>query len=107
MAIPVTNGSGWAWIDRDRDGTTEFYSYRPLTDLWVFKLYLDPNTDVDPRIELLDRVQHDGHIRRSVRINDVLYAISDNSVTAHAILDPSRRAGPRAFRPAKWSDCRC
>jgi hypothetical protein len=93
LAIPVTNGSGWTWIDRNADGTGDHYVYRPLTELWVFKLYLDPNTDVHPRIELLDRVEHDGHIRRSVRIEDVLYAISDNAVTAHSILDPSQTLG--------------
>jgi uncharacterized secreted protein with C-terminal beta-propeller domain len=93
LAIPVTNGGGWTVIDRDGDGTNEFYSYRPLTDLWVFKLYLDPLTDIAQRIELLDRVEHDGYIRRSVRIEDVLYAISDNAVTAHAILDPSQVLG--------------
>lgn len=88
LAIPVTNGGGWEWIDRDGDGTREFYTYRPRTDLWVFQLNLDPATD-EAAIELLGRVQHDGHIRRSVRIGDVLYAVSENTVTAHAILDPA------------------
>lgn len=88
LAIPVTNGGGWEWIDRDGDGTREFYHYRPRTDLWVFQLNLDPATD-EAAIELLGRVQHDGHIRRSVRIGDVLYAVSENTVSAHPILDPA------------------
>jgi hypothetical protein len=88
LAIPVTNGGGWEWIDRNGDGTREFYTYRPRTDLYVFQLNLDPNIDLAP-IRLLGNVQHDGHIRRSVRIADVLYAVSENTVSAHPILDPS------------------
>ncbi len=97
LAIPVTNGGGWEWIDRDGDGTAEFYSYRPRTDLWVFQLDLNPATSSDAVIDLLGRVQHDGRIRRSVRIGDVLYAISENTVTAHPILDPSTMIGKVHF----------
>ncbi|MEX2188371.1 MAG: beta-propeller domain-containing protein [Pirellulales bacterium] len=93
LAIPVTNGGGWEWIDRDGDGTQEFYSYRPRTDLWVFHLNLNPTFAPVSAIELLGRIQHDGTIRRSVRIGDVLYAISENTVTAHPILNPSTMIG--------------
>jgi hypothetical protein len=54
----------------------------------VFQLELNPETDPEG-ITLLGRVQHDGTIRRSVRIGDVLYAISENTVTAHPITDPA------------------
>lgn len=96
LAIPVTNGGGWEWIDRDGDGTREFYSYRPRTDLWVFQLSMDAAAN-EEGIALLGRVQHDGTIRRSVRIGDVLYAISENTVSAHPILDPATMIGKVHF----------
>ena len=59
----------------------------PQTHLYVFKI----DTSADPRsakLELLGTVQHDTPIDRTVRVEDVLYSISSDTVSAHPILSP-------------------
>ena len=91
LTIPVTNGGGWMAIDRDADGVVDVQTYRPRTDLWVFQMSLPEAGDPEQKagIELLGRIEDDSRLRRSVRIEDFVYAISDNSVSVHQILDPS------------------
>jgi hypothetical protein len=54
--------------------------------------HLDLPAPEDPqreaRLEFLGTVTDDAQVRRSVRIEDMLYSISNNSVTVHPILDP-------------------
>ncbi len=63
----------------------------PQYGLWVF--HIDPyaySSDGEGRgeISLLGRIEHDSAVRRSVRIEDLLYTISVDMVTVHQILDP-------------------
>ena len=84
LAIPITNGGGWIQVDRDGDGAEEFGTYRPRTELWVFEI----DTNDSGSIELLGQIEHDAEVRRSVRIEDLLYSISQHSVKVHPILEP-------------------
>ncbi|MEX0641068.1 MAG: beta-propeller domain-containing protein, partial [Pirellulales bacterium] len=96
VAIPVNNGNGWISVDRDGDAVNDVSIWRPTTDLWVLKL--DPDADPsDGAVELLGRVHHEAQMRRSLRIADVLYAVSDSTVTAHPILDPNTKLGEVHF----------
>jgi len=55
------------------------------TDLVVFRI----DTGTDPAFERLGTIQHADSIDRSVRIGDVLYAVSTSVVTAHPLADPA------------------
>ena len=92
LAIPVSS-DGWIEVDRDGDGVMDLGTYRPRTELWVFRV--DPN-DADP-IQLLGQIEHDAEVRRSVQIEDLLYSISDSTVKAHAIQDPKALVGQLNF----------
>jgi hypothetical protein len=59
--------------------------------MWVFQI--DPYAYSDDgqglgEISLLGRIEHDSDVRRSVRIDDLLYSISVDTVAVHEILDP-------------------
>jgi uncharacterized secreted protein with C-terminal beta-propeller domain len=98
LAIPVSN-NGLEWVDRDGDGATDVESYRPRTDLYVFHIEL-PEAGAaqrDAKLEFLGTVSDDAHVRRSLRIEDMLYSISDNSVSVHPILDPKTLVGQLHF----------
>jgi hypothetical protein len=89
LTIPVAN-DGWVWVDRDGDGGSDVQTYRPRTDLYVFRVDMpsDASPDTKAAIRLLGTVSDDAQIRRSVRIEQFLYSISDNSVSVHEILNP-------------------
>jgi uncharacterized secreted protein with C-terminal beta-propeller domain len=100
VAIPVTNGNGWVSIDRDGDGAAEIQTYRPQTDLWVFQLDMPSDPGAEPKaagIKLLGRIQHDTDVRRSVRIEDLLYSVSYNSVKVNKLLNPETELGQLHF----------
>jgi uncharacterized secreted protein with C-terminal beta-propeller domain len=90
LTLPVSN-DGWIWIDRDGDGGADLESYRPRTDLYVFRVQLPESGAADRSAELqfLGTITDDAQVRRSVRIEDLLYSISDNSVSVHPLLDPA------------------
>jgi len=76
--------------------STDWCRYRYQYELWVFHIdkaaNIDPTADdgsILPRgdIELMGRVEHKTSIRRSVRIGEVLYSISDSVVSAHSFDD--------------------
>ena len=58
--------------------------------LWLFRI--DVLADAD-KIELLGQIEHESHVRRSVRIGEVLFSISDDTVKAHEILAPDAPLG--------------
>ncbi len=89
LTIPISN-DGWVWIDRNSDGISDIQSYRPRTDLYVFNIEMPSalTPDTKPSIQFLGTIQDDAAIRRSVRIEQFLYSISDNSVSVHEILNP-------------------
>jgi uncharacterized secreted protein with C-terminal beta-propeller domain len=92
LAIPVT-ATAPRLFDRDGDGVAESFGSETKSSLYVFKLNLNPTfAPVDP-IELLGTIEHDTEISRSVRIGDVLYAISSSTVSAHPILHPDQSLG--------------
>ncbi len=94
LAIPVSSGE-WTMEDRDGDGIKESNLYQPRTELWVWRI--DPSSNGEQAVALLGRIEHDSYVRRSVRIGDTLYSISDSEVKAQAILDPSSQLGAVYF----------
>jgi hypothetical protein len=90
LTLPVSN-DGWIWMDRDGDGAADVESYRPRTDLYVFHVELPESGAADRTAELqfVGTITDDAQVRRSVRIEDLLYSISDNSVSVHPLLDPA------------------
>ena len=74
LALPVTNGER---------GT------RRRTNLYVFQIDL-PAGGNPAQITLLGQVEHNSPVRRSVRIEDYIFSISENSVKVQPILDPVR-----------------
>ena len=90
LAIPVSSYE-WSLLDRDGDGAGETSIYRPRTELWVWRI--DTTTEGEGAVEPLGRIEHDSYVRRSVRIGDTLYSLSDVEVKAHQILNPSVELG--------------
>jgi uncharacterized secreted protein with C-terminal beta-propeller domain len=60
-------------------------------DLWVFHVDAPQSNGTNAReghLSMLGRISHDASVQRSVRIGTHLFAISDNEVTSHDLLDP-------------------
>jgi hypothetical protein len=53
--------------------------------------------DTRAAIKLLGTITDDAQIRRSVRIEQFIYSISDNSISAHEILNPKAQVGDLHF----------
>jgi uncharacterized secreted protein with C-terminal beta-propeller domain len=69
------------------------------TDLVVFRI----ETGADAAFERLGTIQHADSIDRSVRIGDVLYAVSPGLVTAHPLAAPAvQLAAAELSAPAEW-----
>jgi len=69
------------------------------TDLVVFRI----DTGADAAFERLGTIQHADSIDRSVRIGDVLYAVSPGLVTAHPLAAPAvELAAAELSAPAEW-----
>lgn len=94
LTLAVTS-AGW-WLP----GADRCY-LPPKTQLFVFRIdvpWADGQNPSDPnggnsaaaagRIELLGTIEHDQPIRRSVRIEDYLYAISQDTLSVHELLHP-------------------
>ena len=73
------------WVDSNGDGVADNDDWRRGSALWVF--------DVSPSlgIELRGKAVHDSQVLRSVRIGDVLYSISAESIQASPILQPETK----------------
>lgn len=82
LAIPVSV-AGSELVDSDDDGLADSWTYHQLNELRVLKI------DVDHGIGLLGRIEHDGFVRRSLRIEDLLYSISDTGVKVNRFDDPN------------------
>ncbi len=83
LTLPIHGGGTWT----EEDGEPTFTE--PRTDVWVFKVHTDDTSE--PRtggFELLGRVEHEMDARRTVRIEDKLYVISDDTVSMHELIDP-------------------
>ncbi|MFO0900548.1 MAG: beta-propeller domain-containing protein [Pirellulales bacterium] len=83
LAFPVTTPV--PWVDSNGDGVADNDDWRRGSALWVF--------DVSPSlgIELRGKAVHDSQVLRSVRIGDVLYSISAESIQASPILQPETK----------------
>jgi hypothetical protein len=98
LTVPVSN-DGWIWMDRTSDGINDVQTWRPRTDLYVFGVEL-PTAEspaTKPALTLLGTIEDDAQIRRSVRIEQFLYSISNNSVTVHQIRDPKAQVAELHF----------
>lgn len=59
--------------------------YQRVNELWVFQIAPDLGEEA---ISLLGQIEHERSMLRSVRIGDVLFAISTDTVTSHPLLTP-------------------
>ena len=83
LALPVTDPAAEISVDRNGDGVADISENRPRTDLWVFHIDLPGEGDPGAGIEFLGRIEQSGAVRRSVRIEDYLYSISNNSIEVY------------------------
>jgi hypothetical protein len=77
--------------------TLPVQGYDPKTwqlesDLWVLRI------DVSFGIQLLGKIRHQTPVRRSVRINDMLYSISQDAVRAQPVVRPENKVGEELLR---------
>jgi len=93
LAIPVSNGSNQVWIDRDGDGEGDFWAYRPQSDIWVMEV--SPEVGVKP----YGIVKFDSRARRTLRIGDLLYGMSDTTIKAQPFSDLKDLQGELYFGP--------
>jgi uncharacterized secreted protein with C-terminal beta-propeller domain len=104
FAIEPTNWSWW-WgsgseAEWDHHAVGYFPEYHTLTipvygtytagnysslqsSLWIFQV------GVTTGFQLLGQVNHDSQVRRSLRIDDQLYSVADDSIQAHPIAGPT------------------
>ncbi len=97
LAIPMTsvestpaepdNWRPWLWQERN--------------ELWVFQIDV---TAGDEAIGLLGRIEHDSVVRRSLRIGEMLYSVSEHEVQVHPILDPSTQLATVPLGPLVLND---
>lgn len=76
--------------DGEAAGSVDAPRSRHQSALWVFRI--DVQADAN-KVELLGQIEHGSNLRRSVRIGDVLFSISHETVKAHEILDPDAQLG--------------
>ena len=76
--------------DGEASGSLDAPRSRHQSALWVFRI--DVQADAN-KIELLGQIEHRSNLRRSVRIGDVLFSISHETVKVHEILDPDAQLG--------------
>jgi hypothetical protein len=87
LVVPF-HESGWETVDDATGRPVEQWYVRH--NFWVF--HLDP-TEGEGAIEVLGQIAHGSPAMRSVRIGDVLYTLSVETVQAHSLLDPSNKRG--------------
>ena len=92
VAIPE-GGDVWEPIGTEFANSLGGSCYQPpKTQVWVFRI--DPSADpaADPpgeNIQLLGQIEHEGNVRRTVRIGNLLYAVSEDAVSVHEVLNPA------------------
>lgn len=94
LAMPITSGAFEVPVDWDNDGQADYTYMQPRSALWVFDIDLDI---AQPDIEVRDTIVHDSGMQRSVRVNDVLYAISYGAISSHNIDEPGDALAEVAF----------
>ena len=88
LAVPFAGHSRQEMVDPDGDGRG-WYRWKYESGLYVFDAGLDGDAEADEGISLRGVVEHDSTVRRSVRIEDHLYSISDESLLVVPILNPA------------------
>jgi len=72
-------------------------------DLWVFRIDVPAPTEPDNQnagIQLLGRIEHGrSAVSRGIRIDEYLYAISNDRITVHEILNPEVQLAELHFGP--------
>lgn len=85
LAIPLAGHSRQVGVDADGDGRDDWYRWEYFSNLQVLDVDLAEGGDIEQR----GVVEQDSTVRRSVRIDDYLYSISDESLKVVPINDPS------------------
>jgi uncharacterized secreted protein with C-terminal beta-propeller domain len=96
LTLPVSSAGRWVV---DEHGQEVYLG--PRTDLWVFRIDVDTPLDgtaADTGIRLLGRIDHDLPVRRSARVEDLLYVVSADTASAHPILDPESEIARLTYR---------
>lgn len=91
LAFPAMSPYTETPVDSNGDGVPESYTYRQESSLWVF--------DVSPAqgIELRGKAVHDRELLRGLRIGDVLYSISVETVRASSLQHPETTLGEARY----------
>lgn len=74
----------------------------PASALWLFRLNIEGENA--GTIELAGRIEHDSDVRRSVRIDDVLYSLSYKELQAHSLSDLATQLGSLYLAPTASDD---
>jgi hypothetical protein len=97
LAIP-SNRTEYNYSNRPNVGwTSEYTEYH---ETFVFRIDATSATRSDNGIQTLGRIAQDSTVRRSVRIEDSLYAIADGKITIVNVLDPTDRRATVDLRVA-------
>ncbi len=91
LAIPIHNGGRWRGDFGGVDNTPKLEGNQSV--LSVFQI------DIDSGIELLGEVEFEDRVRRSLRVGDVLYSISAETIRANSLKDVSIELGILDYLP--------
>ncbi len=91
LAIPVTSFENGTWIRND--GFREWVPAEFNESLHVFQV------DTETGFTFTDAIAHPSQVRRSVRVGDALYSISNDTFLANSITDPSTQLGRIYYLP--------
>jgi uncharacterized secreted protein with C-terminal beta-propeller domain len=101
----------WERVDADGDGYRETRSQVHENELFLFRIDVAATRQSGEGIQLLGMVEHEGSVRRSAFVDDVLYSVADDSVHAVSIADPNAllatiwlHGPPRDEAPAAHED---
>jgi uncharacterized secreted protein with C-terminal beta-propeller domain len=90
LAIP-SNRTEYNYTNRPNVPWAAKYLPTEYHETFVFKIDTTSATRSDAGIQTLGRIAQDSTVRRSVRIEDSLYAIADGAITIVNVLDPTDR----------------
>jgi hypothetical protein len=94
LAIPIYSEGWWQGMFGGVDNTPIFED-QEQSSLPIFEI------DVETGIESLGEIPFADRVHRSVRIGDVLFAISGQTVKSHAITNPAEQFGATDYRTAE------
>jgi len=89
LALPLSRHET-IWIDENGDGQADWPQTEYTTTLSVFTVSAEG-------LEVAGEIEHGSTVRRSLRIGEVLFSLSHNSIKASDLVDPSRSLGSLVF----------